>query len=927
MMPHVLIVEDHEENRNLLKMLLEANGYRVTAAGDGLEALTAARRDLPDAVVSDVLMPKMDGFALCRAWMQDTALSPIPFIFYSATYVRTEDEQFAMAQGAVRYLIKPMQADEFLRELRAVLQQWAGRVAPSPDPPLDDATSHALHESALGRKVEDKMIQLEAANRKLRETEARFRSLFDSMLNGFAYCRMEYDDHHRPVDFVYVDVNRAFDRLTGLKDVVGRRVSEVIPGIREASPELFETYDRVASTGIAETFEFDFKSMAKWLNISVYSPQTGYFVAIFDDITEQKRTEQALRESETRHRAIFEAAVDGILVADLETKQFLTANEAICRMLGYTREEMVRLGVSDIHPREELPRVEAHFERMRHGDPLLAADMSMVRKDGSIFYADIKAAPIRMDGKACALGIIRDSTERRAAEAKVRRLTQLYAALSQCNEIIVRCTSEKELFENVCRAAVQFGGMRMAWVGIVDSATLMVQPAAGSGDRAEEYLRDIEISVNADSRFGQGTIGTAIREDHPVWCQDFQNDPLASPWRHARRAHFGWAASAAIPLHRKGVPIGVLNLYADEIGAFDEAARKLLVEMATDIDFALDNFTREAARASAEKNLRAAEEQFRRLVEQPITGIYIIQDDKLAYVNPRYAEILRYDSADELIGRDVLTTVDEKDRAMVLEKLRLRSKGGNATVTFEFAALRKDGVTVEVGVHGARATHQGRPAIIGLIQDISEKKRAEERIQRYIWELKTAFMSTVEVATSLSEMRDPYTAGHERRVGKLAAAIGACLGLDEQRIEGLRVAGYLHDIGKITIPAEILSKPGRLNELQYELIKGHPQSGYDVLRNVKFPWPIAEVALQHHERVDGSGYPRGLKGEAILYEARVMAVADVVEAMSSHRPYRPGLGIDKALAEIERGRGTAYDADVVDACLRLFRADGYQLPD
>jgi PAS domain S-box-containing protein len=180
-MDHVLIVEDHEENRNLLKMLLEVNGYRVTAAGNGLEALAAARLEPPDAVVSDVLMPKMDGFALCRAWMEDAALRAIPFIFYSATYVRPDDEKFAMGLGAVRYLIKPLEAEAFLRELRAVLQQWAGRPAPTPAAPLDDATTHALHELALARKVEDKMAQLEAANRRLRESEEKYRRIYDSL--------------------------------------------------------------------------------------------------------------------------------------------------------------------------------------------------------------------------------------------------------------------------------------------------------------------------------------------------------------------------------------------------------------------------------------------------------------------------------------------------------------------------------------------------------------------------------------------------------------------------------------------------------------------------------------------------------------------------------------------------------------------------
>ena len=190
-MTHVLIVEDHERNRNLLKMLLEANGYRVTAAGNGLEALAAARSEPPDVVVSDVLMPKMDGFALCRAWMQDAALRAIPFIFYSGTYIRADDEQFAMALGAVRYLIKPVEGEVFLLELRAVLQEWAGRAAPALDSPLDDATSHALHESALARKVEDKMAQLEEANRKLRESEEKYRRIYDNLQDVYVETSLD----------------------------------------------------------------------------------------------------------------------------------------------------------------------------------------------------------------------------------------------------------------------------------------------------------------------------------------------------------------------------------------------------------------------------------------------------------------------------------------------------------------------------------------------------------------------------------------------------------------------------------------------------------------------------------------------------------------------------------------------------------------
>ena len=212
-----------------------------------------------------------------------------------------------------------------------------------------------------------------------------------------------------------------------------------------------------------------------------------------------------------------------------------------------------------------------------------------------------------------------------------------------------------------------------------------------------------------------------------------------------------------------------------------------------------------------------------------------------------------------------------------------------------------------------------------IFENKEKEKRAEElTIANHGW--KNALMHTVDVIVNLGEMRDPYTAGHEKRVAEIAVAISAELGFDGNRQQGMHIVGCLHDIGKINIPAEILSKPGKLTDIEYSLVKGHAQAGYDVLAHVDFPWPMAEVVLQHHERLDGTGYPRGLKGEEIIIEARILAVADVVESMSSHRPYRAALGIDKALDEIKHGRGVAYDATVVDACLKLFNEKGYQLP-
>ena len=193
-------------------------------------------------------------------------------------------------------------------------------------------------------------------------------------------------------------------------------------------------------------------------------------------------------------------------------------------------------------------------------------------------------------------------------------------------------------------------------------------------------------------------------------------------------------------------------------------------------------------------------------------------------------------------------------------------------------------------------------------------------------QLERGMTGTVNAISKMMNLRDPYTSGHEWRVGEIAAAIAAEMGLDEPTQRGLRVAGGVHDVGMVNVPAEILFKPGKLSELEYQVIQDHAEQGYDILHDIDFPWPVAEAARQHHERLDGSGYPQGLKKDQILLEARILAVADVVESMASHRPYRMALGIDQALEEIERGSGTLYDADVAAACLRLFREKAFRIP-
>ncbi len=207
----------------------------------------------------------------------------------------------------------------------------------------------------------------------------------------------------------------------------------------------------------------------------------------------------------------------------------------------------------------------------------------------------------------------------------------------------------------------------------------------------------------------------------------------------------------------------------------------------------------------------------------------------------------------------------------------------------------------------------------------AERKRAEEELQHTLEKLRKALGGTIQAMALTVESRDPYTAGHQRRATNLARAIATKMGLSEEQIDGIRMAGVVHDLGKISVPAGILNKPGRLTANEFAIIQTHAQVAHDILKTIEFPWPVAQIVLQHHERIDGSGYPAGLKGDEIMLEARILAVADVIEAMSSHRPYRPAHSIDEALGEIRQNRGVLYDPEVVDACLSLFSDEGFEL--
>lgn len=329
----------------------------------------------------------------------------------------------------------------------------------------------------------------------------------------------------------------------------------------------------------------------------------------------------------------------------------------------------------------------------------------------------------------------------------------------------------------------------------------------------------------------------------------------------------------------------------------------------------------------AEEDLRLSMNKYRNLIDNAQEGIYqTAPEGEFLMVNRAMANMLGYDSPEELInslGNITKAYVNEQDRMVLREMIDERGYVQN----FEAQLYDKNGSVKWISFNSRAVRDEGGNLSYyeGLAEDITLRKKAEENLNNTLSKLRKAMEGAIKAMVQVAEAKDPYTAGHQRRVAKLARVIAQTMGLTESMIDGIRMAASIHDIGKIAVPVEILSKPSKLSDLEFSLIKTHSQAGYDILEGIEFPWPIARIIQQHHEKIDGSGYPQGLKGLDIMIEARIVCVADVVEAMASHRPYRPSLGIDKALEEVKENRGKLYDKDVADACIYLFKEKGFIL--
>lgn len=710
----------------------------------------------------------------------------------------------------------------------------------------------------------------------LEKSEQRYKRLFNSVLEGLEVTDAETGR--------ILLVNEACARMFGFgspEEMVGLDLLEYVL-----------SQDREHITRLtADVFERDLCKVmdvkvrtndGREVWVSARGSRTEYDgrlaeLVSFRDITAQKQAERVARESEERVRLLIDSATDSILI--VQDWKVASVNRKFEELIGIPRQSLAGLHILDLcHPDDRLAAAERYQEimngeRFSTGSPLRGFD-----RNRRIRWGDVKAIPFVWEGRPAVVALMRDITEHRETEQKIRASEEKYRFLTEkTNDII--------------------------WTGDLKLRTTYVTPSIEKvlGLPFEERLaQEVQDQMTPES----------LARAQALLLEELERDGKegVDPDRTVRMEteHY----------HKNGSMVWLENLVSairDEKGSI----------------IAVHGVSRDISeRKKAEEALRASEERFRALIENSMDAIAILDaEGKILYKSQSEERILGY-RPEQLAGKNFLELVhpdDVEKAASVVQSVKERP---GAILDCQLRCKRKNGSWCPV--EGTAHNLLDDPKVKGIVvnyRDVTERKKIAWQLEQSLMKLEKTMEDTIQAISSTLETRDPYTAGHQRRVTQLACAMAKAMGLTGDQIDGIRVAGLLHDIGKISIPTEILSKPGRLTETEFAMIKSHAEVGYEILKSIDFDWPIAKTVLQHHERIDGSGYPAGIRGEEILQEARILAVADIVEAMSSHRPYRPSLGLKKALDEISRGAGTLYDPHAVHACLKAFREDGFRFED
>jgi PAS domain S-box-containing protein/putative nucleotidyltransferase with HDIG domain len=597
---------------------------------------------------------------------------------------------------------------------------------------------------------------------------------------------------------------------------------------------------------------------------------------------------------------LFENAQEAIVMTD-NRGRVLRVNSEFERLFGYSRVEMTgKLVDPMIVPKSHHTEASSLTKRAIKGEQVVM-DTERCRKDGSLIDVSVLASPIRVNGTiSAAFAIYRDITERKKAERSLHHRIEFNKLVSSISSRYVMTQDFNEATDYALREIGKFTEADRVVVFLIKEN----EPVF---DITHEWCKKGVSSRKADRRSTHidklPWWMKQIRRKKYVLIRDVTKLPVEAVNEKEILNRYKIKSLLAIPLVSMGEFAGFIAFHnVMRTGVWDNGDMALLKVFAELVGNALE-------RKRGEDFLRDSEEKYRSVVEKASDGIAILQEARIKFLNPRLAKMWG-GTVEEMLDRPITDFLHPDEIPKVLGRYKKRIAGKKVPPIYETIMKRKNGSRLNVELNIGLSNYSGQKATQVFARDITERKQAQT------W--RKVLEGSIEAIAMTLEMRDPYTAGHQQRVSRLACAIAEEMNLPQEQIDGLRIAGLIHDLGKVTIPAEILSKPSKLTETEFSIIKNHPKVAYDILKKIDFPWPVADIVLQHHEYLDGSGYPQGLEAKDILLEARILTVADVVEAMASHRPYRPALGIDKALDEIKFGKGIRFDPDVVDACLAIF---------
>jgi PAS domain S-box-containing protein len=733
-----------------------------------------------------------------------------------------------------------------------------------------------------------------------REAERRFQLAFEDLTTGLTIIG---------TDSIFLKVNKSFCDMVGYEDreLLESRFDEILPpGDRETNGDIMALFLSLEKPELPVQRRLqtrDGRGIWTAMSISLIGDSEAgpsYFIVHFQDITEQKRMEDGLKEEELLYRSVVDLSLDPVAIADLDCR-LTHVSQNLLLLLSYEKADLLGRDAGCLVIAEESAKIQQQVtDIIRQGAPAEII-CSLQKKSGATLPASMNVSWINNE-KGAPASVVLSLRESSAVASTPREPAAEVAELvgTPLPDI------EREIFAEATPSTE-----RPPQSGIFENSTTSIILI-----NEDTTIAAVNAAFETLSGYSREEI-----EGKKSWIEFVatEDQPRLKRYYLLRRIDPGTAPDTyEFKFTRRDGSIRDVVIYISLLPGSGQQSATLL-----DL----------AGYRKAEAQLTPVEAEPRQesgylpdpiLAKIPAAIITTDIDGIIRSASQRALDFMTSGKAGALTGKSYFSLI----RPGMVEDAReyfemLKAKGHIARREFDFVGF--DGNILQGDVSASIAhNHDGSTeSLIFAIRNRAQRQVAEQKAERSLEHLHRTLHDVITAMSKIIEMRDPYTFGHQERVSALASAIAAEMGLSQEQLEGIEIAAKIHDIGKVYVPMEILSKPGQLSSIERQIIQAHAQGSYDILKSVEFPWPVAEIALQHHERMDGSGYPGGLKGNEIRIEAKILMIADVVEAMASHRPYRPSLGIKAALNEITDNSKTLYDPEIAGICIRLFREKGF----